>query len=114
MKRRGGGGKGETMKIQFSRTGGFAGIKLQLTLDLNQSPEPIADAVRRLVEKSKFFELPAECRQPQPDQFQYWVSVEDDDRSHQVRADESAIPASLRPLIERLLEMARAGSGAGA
>ena len=101
------------MKIQFSRTGGIAGIRYLLTLDLDQSPRAIADAVRQLVEQAKFFELQVWYRKPLPDQFQYWVSVEDGIRSHQVRADESALPNSLRPLVERLLDMARAGSGDG-
>ena len=95
------------MKIQFSRTGGFAGIKLQWELDLDKSPRPVARAVQRLVKESKFFELPAECRQPRPDQFQYLVAVEHDGRRHQVRADESALPENLRPLVERLLELAQ-------
>ena len=95
------------MKIKFSRTGGFAGIKAQLVLDSDDLPVAVGKAVETLVEKAGFFELPAECRSPRPDAFQYLVAVEHEGRRHQVRADEVVVPAKLRPLLDHLMQLAR-------
>ena len=99
------------MKIQFSRTGGFAGIKTQLTLDLADLPAAGRKAMEMFIDKAGFFELPAECRSPRPDAFQYLVAVEHEGRRHQVRADEAAVPEKLRPLLDRLMELAREETG---
>lgn len=97
------------MKIQFTRSGGFAGIRTQITLDLDDLPTAERKAIRSLVDQANFFDLPAECLSPRPDAFQYRVVIEHGGRRHQVRADERGAPESLRPLLERLMQLARAG-----
>jgi hypothetical protein len=98
------------MKIQFSRSGGFAGIRLALTLDSSELSPKDRQELERLVREASFFKLPGSflSPQPQPDAFQYQITVEDGGQSHRVLAGDRGAPKALRPLIERLEELARA------
>src|SRR5262245_6574832 len=97
------------MRIQFTRSGGFAGIRLRLTLDLNELPPKDREELKRLVREADFFKLSESfpSPQPQPDAFQYQIRVEGEGGAHQVLAGSRGPPA-LRPLIERLEELAKA------
>lgn len=96
------------MKIQFSRSGGFTGIRLKLTLDLGELSPKDRNALEALVRKADFFTLPASCLSLQPDAFQYEIAVEGEGQRHQVQVDDRGAPEALRPLLERLGELARA------
>jgi hypothetical protein len=92
------------MKILFERTGGFAGLKLQGTLDTSDLPPTQAHHLKELLKKSRFFELPAELelQSPGPDQFNYKVTVENESGRHTVEACDGAIPGEMRPLLDFL------------
>ena len=98
------------MRIRFERTGGFAGFSLRATLDSESlTPEQIEE-LERLLDQSRFFELPVEleAREPAADRFQYLLTVEHGGRAHTVRAADAAAPDSLRPLLDWLSAAARA------
>ncbi len=102
-----------TLRVQFERSGGFAGLRLAVDLSSDSLPAAEADELRRLVEAARFFELPSEIVGPAKtaDQFVYKVTVESADQSHTVTVGESSVPETLRPLIDWLSVAARKRRG---
>jgi len=96
------------MRIEFERSGGFAGIRLRATVETETLPAEQAQEIESLVDAADFFSLPRDlsATQPAPDRFQYEVTVMDEARRHTVRADEAAVPVTLQPLLRRLTRMA--------
>jgi len=90
------------MRIFFERTGGFAGRKLQGSLDSSTLPVSQARVLEELLKQSGFFDLPPVLQSSQPgaDRFSYKVTVETKEAKHTVEAVETAIPASMRPFLE--------------
>ena len=99
------------MRMTIERTGGFAGMRLTKVVDASTLPAEEKNQLRRLVDAADFFRLPATLisNSPQPDRFQYRLTLEENDRQHTVVVSEQAVPGSLRPLIECLMAMARRG-----
>ena len=97
------------MHIQFERTGGVAGMRLTITIDSDSISSEDAAALRDMIHSASFFELPAKSQKSQSgaDRFQYKVIVEIDERRHTIEIEESAVPASLRPLLNWLTEKAK-------
>jgi hypothetical protein len=102
------GGEG-AMQIEFERTGGVAGIRFAANVDTDTLTADEAAKLRKLVDDSNFFSLPARLKTPTPsaDRFQYRLTVRTPERSHTVDVGEGAAPASLRPLIDWLMAAAR-------
>jgi hypothetical protein len=98
----------QTMHISLERSGGFAGIPLSVTVDTDTLTPEDAAQLQQLVEAAHFFELPKVFpATPQPDRFQYQIFVEEPGRSRSVSVGETAVPPTLRPLINWLMEAAR-------
>jgi hypothetical protein len=97
------------MRIVFERTGGFTGLKLKTSLDEASLPPPLVRRLHKLLDQSRFFELPLriEPRILRADRFQYRLTVEKDNCVHTVHASEDTLPQELRPLVEWLIEAAR-------
>jgi hypothetical protein len=97
------------MRISFQRTGGFAGITKNKTVDTATLSPNEADVLPRLVEAADLFKLPEQITSanPQSDRFQYKLTVEDHGKQHTVTVSESAMPGTLRPLIEWLNQAAQ-------
>jgi len=97
------------MHIQFERTGGVAGMRLMTTIDSDSISSEDATALRNMIDSASFFELPVKSQKSQSgvDRFQYKVMVEIDARRHTIEIEESAVPASLRPLLNWLTEKAK-------
>lgn len=97
------------MKIDFIRSGGFAGMRLTTQIDTAMLPSTEADRLRRLLEEAHFFELPATLKSNLPggDRFQYRITVEEGGKRKEVFADDAAAPETLRPLIDYLTDWAR-------
>jgi hypothetical protein len=96
------------MRIEFTRSGGFAGIRLNRTFDTSQMPEEDARQLEQLVDAANFFSLPETLQSGGADKLQYRISVERDGDTHTVQADERAAPPPLASLIEKLEAAARA------
>jgi hypothetical protein len=97
------------MRMTFERSGGFAGISITKVFDTANLPENDANQLRRLVDAADFFRLPATItsNNPQPDRFQYELTLEENGKQHTVEVSEQAVPGTLRPLIEWLMAAAR-------
>ena len=88
----------------------MAGITLTVTLDTEQLPQTEADRLSRLIAAAAFFDQPESLKSAAPgaDRFQYRVTVEERDRKRKVEMDESCVPKTCRPLLEYLVNSARA------
>ncbi len=97
------------MKIEFERTGGFAGLTLKKVIDSDKLPPEEANKLNQLVEASDFFKLPESIAASGPgaDRFQYTVTISASGKKHTVDVDEAAAPPNLRPLIQWLTTTAR-------
>jgi hypothetical protein len=100
------------MKINFQRSGGLAGMLVQLSIDTGSLPPDKADHLHNSVKKANFFDLPARLDSPidASDQFQYVITVEQGNRRHTVEASDGAAPATLWPLLRELTLLARSQS----
>jgi hypothetical protein len=96
------------MRIEFTRSGGFAGMRLSRTFDTGQLPEEEAHQLDQLVDAANFFSLPETLQSGGADKFQYKISIERDGKAHTVQADERAAPPPLASLIKKLEVAARA------
>ncbi len=96
------------MQIDFVRSGGFAGIQLSTSVDTTQLPSDQAEILNKLLYESGFFQLPARIMpdKPMPDRFQYELTVTSADQTHTVIANDPAVPAALRPLLNYLTTLA--------
>jgi hypothetical protein len=89
--------------IFFKRSGGFVGQGLRFQLDLEQLPVEYARELHQLIDQSQFFSLPENfIVKFKPDEYQYTITVESGDLCHTVRANDSTMPDSLRPLVDQL------------
>lgn len=99
------------LQIEFERSGGFAGISLKKSVDAAGLPEAEARELRELVERA---DLAGVSERPgpgpgRPDRFQYDIAVNIDDRRYRVTVGEADLPDSAKPLVEKLLVLARRG-----
>jgi hypothetical protein len=97
------------LQIEFQRTGGFAGAILSTSVDAGELPQAEATELRDLVDRANLPSLAQRGRggPGKPDRFQYDLTIEDGDRRYQVSLGETEVPEACRPLLDRLLEMAR-------
>ena len=98
------------MKIEFSRTGGVAGVHLRGTFDTDELPAEQADRLRRLVSAAAALDQPSvltSSTSSGADRFQYRVTITDGDRIKTVEMGESSIPRTLQPLLDYLTDLAR-------
>jgi hypothetical protein len=94
----------KVMHVKIQRTGGFAGITTTKSLDAANLSAPEIDRLERMIESAHFFELPALIPStPQPDRFEYRITVERNGKKHSVTAAEPALPAELKPLVDWLM-----------
>lgn len=97
------------MKINFERTGGFAGIRITAMLDTELMPQEDASHLEKMVDVSNFFILPEVLPAPEKgaDYFQYRLTVELERQKHTVEVSEASVPDELRPLVNLMMEEAR-------
>jgi hypothetical protein len=88
----------------MERTGGFAGIRMERSVDSARLAPAEAKHLESLLRKSRFFELPAELKSPGPgaDRFHYRLTVESEQGARTIEAAEAAITGSLRELLHWL------------
>lgn len=101
------------MRIEFERTGGFAGMRVAATIDSQTLPEDKAQALKEMIEQAGFFDLPPRLVSPTPgmDQFQYRLTIESAERGiHTIETSDAAAPPQLQPLLRELTLLARGQS----
>ena len=97
------------MKIDFVRTGGFAGLRLALSVDTDNLESEQASELETLVYDADFFDLPSRRADPTgaADRFQFRLRISSSIRGHhQVTLPEAAVPERLLPLLNRLTALA--------
>jgi hypothetical protein len=92
------------MRLSLERTGGFAGISKRINVDTNQLSQQQAEELSQLVAAADLFRLPAQMisTNRQVDRFQYQITIEDNGQRHTVTASETALPNTLKTLVEWL------------
>ena len=96
------------MRIEFERSGGFAGMRLSGRVDTSELSAEQACSLEEAVDAAQFWDLPDEIPGDRGvDRFQYIVTVESADRRHTVRVGESAMPETLGALVEAVTRLAR-------
>jgi hypothetical protein len=96
------------MKISFERTGGFAGMRVAISLDLEALPDLEAKTLKKLVLDADFFSLtePRDGR-TYADGFQYTIAIEGEEQHRTLQLSDGSIPEKMRPLVEYLSLRAR-------
>ena len=99
------------MQINFERSGGFAGMRLRVSVDSASLPAAAADELSGRIGDAGFFSLPPTVSSvpSQPDRYSYRITVTEEGRSHTVVVDEEAVPRKLTPLLEWLTKAAASG-----
>lgn len=97
------------MRIEFERSGGVAGLVQRCSVDTATLPPQQARELERLVAAA---DLPGLVARPAPpgrgaDRFQYDLTIVHGGESHRLRVRDGSVPPQLRPLLDRLLALAR-------
>jgi hypothetical protein len=97
------------MKIQFSRSGGFAGpaTKRQIEIDTAELPPNEANQLQSLIDGADLASLADRAAQPpRPDEFRYRITVNDEGRSYTATAADTDMPEAVGPLVDWLSKRA--------
>ncbi len=97
------------MLIHLVRSGGFAGIRTEVTLDTESLPADEAKKIKEMLDSANFFNLPAKFASPKrgADYFQYKITVKIGEMEHTIELSETQIPEDVRPLLQSLMKYAK-------
>ncbi len=105
-----------SLHIEFRQVGGIVGGLWEASIDTKDLPPAEARELEELVEESGFFDLPTGrlrdflrilSHEAASDIFRYEVAISRGKRDHRISLDDLTVPPELRPLINRLSEIAR-------
>ncbi len=102
--------QGEVMKIHFERSGGFAGMTMNVDIDAHALSDTEREALMTHLSNAEFFALPSAIDDPSTtgaDRYNYRITIESNDRTHTVECTDGSAPASLTPLLDWLNDSAR-------
>lgn len=92
--------------INFNRTGGDMSKEMTMDFDLSSMPASVGQRLHNLLTGSSFFEIPSiDLVLSNPDEYEYTITVVAGNSIHTVKVSDTAMPHSLRPLIEELTEL---------
>ena len=103
------------MRIQFKMEGGiayFPGLSKPITIDSDQLPKQESDELKRLVDATHFFALPAVMGSPSPgaaDYRQYTITIQDEGKQHTVHLTDLIEDPNLQALLAYLRARRSAG-----
>lgn len=97
------------LKIQFERSGGFAGMKIRFLLEDKDLSEDEREQLWEMLQQAKIFnkKLQAKPLHPSIDRFTYRLTVANGDQEYMIEVEEGNIPQEMRPLLEYLNLRAR-------
>jgi hypothetical protein len=104
--------------IELVRSGGFAGLSLRAAVDTSEPDDPdaawFAQALDGLDLRGLVAQQPGAGAGSPPlagqiDRFRYDLAVDRDGEHHEVSFGETSLPEVLRPVVDRLVQRARAG-----
>ncbi len=101
------------MRIDYERSGGFAGMRLAAKIDTATLPAEQASALQSAVDAAHFFDLPAKIPAPPQaaDQFKYIVTIEAGGKRKTVDVGEGSASPALQALLQQLTVLARSARG---
>lgn len=101
------------MRIDFERTGGFAGMRLAAAIDTETFPADQSAALQKLIDEAHFFDLPAKIPTPPnvADQFNYRVTIKSASKRYTVEVGETSASPELQALLQELTLLARSARG---
>ncbi|MDX6691687.1 MAG: hypothetical protein QOG15_3144 [Solirubrobacteraceae bacterium] len=101
------------MKVSIVRGGGYAGLVTTSTVDSAELPPEDAEELKRRVDQAGAFHLPEKlaAHGREADRFSYELTFDDGERTHTVRAAESALPDDVRSLIAWINERVKPRAG---
>jgi hypothetical protein len=98
----------DNFKLHFERSGGFAGIILSFELNSIDLSLEENNKLKALIDSAYFFDYSdVDSKANLPDQFQYKISIESEERSHTVNIAENELTENWQPLIQYLNLKAR-------
>jgi hypothetical protein len=104
------------MQIQFKMEGGiayFPGLSKPITIDSDTLPRQESDELKRLVNATRFFDLPTTMSLLSPgaaDYRQYTITIEDNGKQHTVRLTDPIEDTNLQALLTYLKTRRPTGS----
>lgn len=96
------------LRIDFQRTGGFAGLSIGTSVDVSQLPPEEARKLQQLVESLERSGADDSPPPGKPDRFQYELTVTRGKQSRRYRLAEQELSPDARELVKRLVDRARA------
>jgi hypothetical protein len=96
-------------RIQFERTGGFAGIRFAADFKPEELPREQSKELFDLLDDLDFDELPEKMigNSPIPDGFTYSITVETSKKAHTVVTGDASAPEKMQELLQLLTRIAR-------
>lgn len=102
------------MLIHYSRSGGFANLRVTYSVDTAKLPKELAHELERLVNQTDFFSLtaapptasPRVAAASIPDLMQHEISIQQGEEQRSLHYNDMTMPEQLHPLLERLQELA--------
>jgi len=95
------------MRIQFERSGGFAGITRKASVDTSRLPPAEKAQLEALANAVDFARIPPPKPGPSADRFQYRLTISDGGQRKTASFADGQVTPEMRPLLDRLLELAR-------
>ena len=96
-------------QINFKRTGGITGREIETSIDLNELPAGEMQQIMQMITETNFFSIPQNLIQTSiPDEHEYTITVDAGNTHHSIQTTDSTAPESLRPLLEKLSQLAKA------
>jgi len=93
------------MQVKFVRSGGFAGLRMVVTVDSSDLPPDQQEVVSRLLTED--LRAPGASRSGGADQFSYQLEIRHGDRTVKRRWDEPEVQEAVRPLLAGLTKAAK-------
>ena len=100
----------EHFHIFFKRSGGFTGSLNSAEIDSRELEFVEAEELKVLIDRSGFFEVLVFDTSflHMPDEFRYVISIEYAGKNRTLKLGDGNLPDKMRPLINRLVRLARA------
>lgn len=94
------------MRVELTRSGGIAGLTVQVAVEGTELSKAEASKLAELVERAGVEALArrSPLRGPGADRFQYDLTVSDKGKEHRLTVSEGAVPPELDELLRWLLD----------
>ena len=98
---------GKGLRIEFQRSGGFAGLTMRTEVDTSELPPEDAEVFERLVKSLEASAVGDSPSPGKPDRFQYELTVKRGKESRRFQLAEQDLTPEARELVSLLVERAR-------